>query len=440
LPESAESKLNEAVNKRLTPRRAVFYPQVMGVVVLLIIVLAFTVGAARQEMALALAGAALLLPWVYCLTMTLFLALLHRSRARRAFIRVSPRDVTVGELFEAVYCESDTAVPTGKAHGAILQLPGILVRCRLDIAAKDGRRIRHDFNPSGPPHCFPAHYRGAYFSGAGHSDEFAVFDILGFFRFAYRMTADRIIAENHVRLLVSPHPADEAQTIHARSGDSNLLPEFSFQRTDNLVDHRPYVPGDDPRRINWKLYGHSSELLVREGEREPPPHSNITIVVDTGYDPRLYKAPEARRGIDVLCEHALACALACAESGMDVAIEYMNREQGIKNREQGAGNRWLSAALAWPAAMPLSAADTFPAVPADRGILILALPRTGAEAFALDRLVKDVSSRLAGKNTARSIDLIFICGGANRMAAAEANAAAYNRRPGVKAKVVASNE
>jgi hypothetical protein len=410
----------------------------MGIFVLLIIILAFVAGAVRQEWALVLTGAVFLALWVYCLVMTLFLALIHTRRARRAFIRVTPREVAANSLAETVYSEGEGVAFRGK----ITQLPGVLVRCRLLLSTKDGRRVQYDFNPAdSPPHLFTVEKRGAYF---GLADEFAVFDILGFFRFTFRLPA-----ENDARLLASPRAADEPPAVNARAGESTLKPEFSIQRTDNLIDHRPYVPGDDPRRINWKLFGHGGGLFVREGEYEPPPQSNIVILVDTEYDRLLYRRQEARHGIDLLCENALAAALACTESGMDVLTGYSGSviQDAAHNIIHGGNVSTLpalAAALAWPAASPLSAAINLPAVPDGCGILILALPRSSAEPSAIDRFLNDTARNGSSRNGSshRPVELLFLCGGTGstvtyteRLAAAEICAALYNQRPGVRARV-----
>ena len=400
----------------------------MGMTILLIIILAFTAGAVRQELSLVLAGAVFLTLWVYCLVMTLLLALIHNRRSRRAFIRITPREVAAGGgavngFAEAVYSEGE-----GMAFkGRIVQLPGILVRCRLLLATKDGRRIQYELNPAdSAPHLFTVEKRGAYF---GNADEFTVFDILGFFRFVFRLPA-----ENDARLLASPCAADEPLTMNARAGESNLKPEFSIQRTDNLIDHRPYVPGDDPRRINWKLFSHGGGLFVREGEYEPPPQSNIVILIDTEYDPRLYSKSQARQGIDLLCENALAAAIACTESGMDVLIGYSGGAIRGRAASPSLPVAELAAVLAWPAASPLSASLNLPAAPDNCGVLILALPRSSSENSAIDRFLNNFANR--------SVELLFLYGGASdtitnseRLAAAEVCAALYNQRHGVRARV-----
>ena len=450
---SAESKQTE---KRVT--RAAFVPRTMGIFVLLIIILSFIAGAVRRELVLSLVGAVFLSVWTYCLVMTVLIALIHCRRARRISIRISPKEIAAGDRLELVYGEGSAADSSGAALSGkgnagrarhFFRLPGVLIRCRLLLDTTDGRRVSRDFDPpgnrrrAGSPagtekvETIEIPWRGAYFSAY---DEFAVFDALGFFRFAFRLPCG-----NGVRLLASPRAAAEPLPVKARAGESKPQHELTFQRSDNLIDHRPYVPGDDPRRINWKLYGHGGELFVREGEREPPPHSNILIVIDTRFDPLLYSAEMALNGVDLLCENALAAALVCAESGQDVRIAWTRPSGDNKTETTLRGNspEELAAVLAWPAALPWSVAAELPAVPEDRGILILALPRANAEAPALERFLRDQAGRSAGRHSKRTVELVFLYGekitGGNGdhlhelAAAAGTCAALYKHRPGLHA-------
>ena len=470
---AVQSQQHKPMEAKPALRKAVFVPRAMGIFVLAVIVIAFVAGTVGREIGLVLAGAIFLTIWVYCLVMTLLLALLQSRRARRASIQVSPREVLAGTFAEAFYSESETSGPALR----IFQLPGILVRCRLLLATKDGRNIGHDFSPAKPgPHSFDVKKRGAYFSAY---DEFAVFDTLGFFRFAFRLPSESGDSQANVRLLAKPSPAGEPPSVNARAGDSNLKPEFSLQRSDILIDHRPYVPGDDPRRINWKLYGHGGSLFVREGEREPPPHANLTILIDTEYDPSLYGKSEARHGIDLLCENALAAAIACTESGMNVLVGCLD---GVTNDGASPLSPELATALAWPAARPMRKEGATPekdlaetddaqetqSLPIERGILVMALPRSHTET-ALDRFLKKAAYR--GGTKARPVDLLFVYhrdygndGGSTaynsvpiessasfksedprenlsareseRLTAAERCVSLFNQRPGVKARFV----
>ncbi|NNJ27824.1 hypothetical protein LzC2_39330 [Planctomycetes bacterium LzC2] len=44
-------------------------------------------------------------------------------------------------------------------------------------------------------------------------------------------------------------------------------------------EHRSYVPGDDPRTIDWKLYGKTDRLFIREHEQET--NLRATLLVDS---------------------------------------------------------------------------------------------------------------------------------------------------------------
>jgi len=423
-------------------------PRTMGVFVLLIITLSFTAGAIRQEMVLTLTGAAFLAVWTYCLVMTLALALFHRRRAGKVSIRLSPEKIVTGGWVQVIFLEGREISRNRK----IFQLPLILARCRVLLGTKDGRRIKFDFKPEyktglEQQETFQVKKRGAYFSAY---DEFAVFDILGFFRFAFR-----IPTESGARLIVGPHAASESVPVMASGGESCKKDGPPIERTDDLIDHRPYIPGDDPRRINWKLYSHGGELFIRQGEREPPPHSNITILIDTQVD-SLYSARrgyaanvESAAAVDLLCENALA-VINSAGKDRDIQI-------GFTGQTEKSGNSLTPAELgfflAYPyatyAAHPARASflrdDTpsadfpqaeFPPVPEDRSILILALPRLTTEPSALDRFLSN--------NANRAAELIFIYGASEngraayeeRALAAETCVAMYNKRPGVRARAI----
>jgi uncharacterized protein (DUF58 family) len=427
----------------------------VGLFVLLLIVLSFIAGAVRKELVLTLAGTAFLAAWAYCLVMTLLLALIHKRRAPDFFASIDPPEINAGE-----------EVRLGFGRGRFPGLPGVLIRCRLVLETGDGRFIRHDFDPAARTggDSLAVKKRGAYFSGC---DEFAVFDALGFFRFAWL-----IPRHEECRLLVRPRAAAAAPFVKAPPGGARRRPDPNFQRGDNLIDHRPYVPGDDPRRINWKLYGHGGELFVRQGEPEPPPRSNIFIFIDTQADGSLFSAELAADAVDLLCENALSSGLAFFDSGMDVQAGWTG-ETKIRG---ASGRAELAAVLALPAALPLPFTGDparpgalFPAkppagqammrkyggreryvqfepplpeVPADRGILIFALPRAWTESSALDRFLKNAANR--GRNSKQTIELLFLYSGewmkgdaarsgGNIEAAAVTCVSLYSRREGIRA-------
>ena len=58
-------------------------------------------------------------------------------------------------------------------------------------------------------------------------------------------------------------------------------PRRSGQRTGDPFDVRPYVAGDDLRRLHWPLYAHAGHLFVRTAEPSPPPSGHQFLVLDT---------------------------------------------------------------------------------------------------------------------------------------------------------------
>jgi uncharacterized protein (DUF58 family) len=378
-------------------------PHVLGVFILAAAVLGLAAGAARRELVLTLLGAVLLAVWVYFLLAVLFLAFLYRKRAVSLAVRMAPEAVSAGQP-GAVFRVPENA--TGNAGGGFpgkgrfFRLPGILIRYALGLSTKDGRRLDHFFDPDfleNGMSPFTAPGRGAYY---GEGDRLLIFDIVGLFRSVITVPQGA-----GPRLLVMPQMADRAIPLVPRSGGVEQRTEPHFLRTDDLTDHRPYVPGDDPRRINWKLYGHAGDLFIREGEPEPPPHSKLVILIDAQTDPGLYTAETGRRGVDLLCENALALALDYADRGMDVRIGFSGGEP------RSGGPAELAAVLAHPAA--LSRTGELPLDPEVRGVLILALPRNWTDGgVAGDAAVPwSLDCFLKKRDAKQTVDLLFLYGG-----------------------------
>jgi uncharacterized protein (DUF58 family) len=385
----------------------------MGGFATLITLLSFAAGHLRNELALTLLAVIFLTILAYCFAGVFLLALLQRGRLSSVSAGVATKTVTAGREGELRFT----------AKRRFFRLPGVLIRYELKLETLDGRVIRRIFDP-GPAaakvyNSFAVRERGAYY---GPRDELAVFDVPGFFRLAFPVPQG-----DDPRLLAVPVPAEESISLPLRSGGAERRNEPHYLKTDDLIDHRPYIPGDDPRRINWKLYGHAGDLFVREGAPEPPPHSRLVILLDTQADPGLYNPGEGRRAVDILCRGALAAALEFSGRGVEVSIGYT----GGKIREGNASE--MAQALAWPAALPLASPPDLPSPPEGRaaGILILALPRTRAAPAALDRFLK-------ARGPDRSADLFFIYEEGNPKAAdlkeaAEICAAIYGRKPGIHA-------
>jgi hypothetical protein len=165
-----------------------------------------------------------------------------------------------------------------------------------------------------------------------------------------------------------------------------------------------------------------------------------------------------RRGIDLLCENALACALELIGGGIDVRAGYtgmagatgVNVANGEVSQPQpqavnapvflhGGTAAEIAAIFARPAAIRWSGAPAgteLPASPADCGILVFALPRANADSSALSRFLEQAAS----EDKRRFTEIIFMYEGRGRGAELDEAAAVceayYRRRAGVRVRLI----
>jgi hypothetical protein len=404
LPESAESKKVEISGRRRFFIRPCFSacflsPLSAGL---------FALGLLRGELALTLTGAAFAAALLYSFAGVLFLALLHRKKALSFTAAFVPRLLQRGGQAGLIF--SGPGKTTVGRPRRLFSLPGILLRYEVHLETKDGRIIRHIFDPSTAPP-LDAALRGAYY---GLYDILSVSDVPGFF-----IAGLPCKQEEGERLLVSPLPGAEPFPVPSRSGGERERVDPSWVRTDDLTDHRPYVSGDDPRRINWKLYGHGGELFVREGEREPPPRSRMALLIDSAVEKELFSAEAGRRMVDRCCEYALALALDWKDKGIEVSLGYSGQSGGLCS----GGFETLAALLAHPAAQAASGEEKLPHPPEDEGVVIFLLPRNYSGLRLLDEF-------LSRRKTA---ELIFLYEDERQKEAAGLCVRRYGQRGGCRA-------
>ena len=404
LPDSTKSKQEFKIAVNVKTIAALFpRPLTMGSFAILITILAFAAGWLRNELALTLLGTVFLVILTYCFLGVFLLGLVYRKNGRSLSISISPDVLAAGDNVE-ICIKTNSGFPPGK--NVFFKLPAILIRCELCLETKDGRVIRQYADPGKEKFCsFPVKKRGAYYSAgssakllSGRGNSFIIIDAPCFFKISLPLDQNE-----GARLLAVPSPNEEPISLSLQSGGNEERLEAHYRKSDSFTDHRPYIPGDDPRRINWKLYSHAplGDLFVREGEPEPPPHSRLLILVDTELDCSLYTANEGRNAIDMLCEIALAAALEYQNRGMDIHIGHTGC-RSISGKEEPLNAAKLAAALALPfaifranngvskktsrAELPKAEAE-FPSAPNDAEILILALPRKFTES-ALERFLE----------------------------------------------------
>ena len=157
------------------------------------------------------------------------------------------------------------------------------------------------------------------------------------------------------------------------------------RRSDELLETRRYVPGDDVRRLNWKLLAHAGELFVRLGEDSPPPRAHLLAVLDTTECPAL-PAGLSDAALDGLVEDCASALAALLRQGCAVAVSLAGAPRcETWTAERLPALRALLADAWWaPAGSP------FP-LPNDRSVRAVVFALAGS--LSLDRILADLRSR-----------------------------------------------
>jgi uncharacterized protein (DUF58 family) len=128
-----------------------------------------------------------------------------------------------------------------------------------------------------------------------------LFDPLGISKVVYTYPA---ATEEVLRVFPPEGPTIQVPPCPGRSGDLDTTGYGTIRNTE-FIESRPYVPGDDPRRIRWSHYAHTGELFVRQGEEVPPPAGTCCIVLDAA-------AATSPEEVDVVTSIALRVARSVA--------------------------------------------------------------------------------------------------------------------------------
>ena len=170
-----------------------------------------------------------------------------------------------------------------------------------------------------------------------------------------------------------------------RSRAVNDLP--SQERTHELYESRPYFPGDDPRKIHWKLYAHTNTLSIKLGAFEPPPVKRLTIYIE---EPVCMKKKERAwvasifdafigrlSGVIIeLLNAGIQCSLLLYDYPQQSLQRYEITEEASAAAAQIQNLLAIPALRASPEALP-DAAEVFNAVPDGGGLLYCYMPTGG---------------------------------------------------------------
>lgn len=109
----------------------------------------------------------------------------------------------------------------------------------------------------------------------------------------FGLTHGRVDLPGEETLTVWPAAGEAPPVLPPTSGEGDILQTRRRQRNDELLESRKYYPGDDVRRINWKMYAHLDELFLRIGEENPPPEARFTLAFDPSDSPHAAPALHA---------------------------------------------------------------------------------------------------------------------------------------------------
>ena len=221
--------------------------------------------------------------------------------------------------------------------------------------------------------------RGRYFYKRQYLN---IRDFAGFFAAAY--TQPPCLSVPYI--VVQPVlPPQKTVFPDLRSRAVNDLP--SQERTHELYESRPYFPGDDPRKIHWKLYAHTNMLSIKLGAFEPPPVKRLTIYIE---EPVCVKKKERALTASVfdafigrlsgviieLLNAGIQCSLLLYDYPQQSLQRYEITEEASAAAAQIQNLLAIPALRASPEALP-DAAEVFNAVPDGGGLLYCYMPTGG---------------------------------------------------------------
>ncbi|WP_315450127.1 DUF58 domain-containing protein [uncultured Treponema sp.] len=208
-------------------------------------------------------------------------------------------------------------------------------------------------------------------------------DFAGFFAAAYPQPPCLSVPYIVVQPVI---PSQKTVFPDLRSRTVNDLP--SQERTSELYESRPYFPGDDPRKIHWKLYAHTNTLSIKLGAFEPPPVKRLTIYIE---EPVCMKKKERAwvasifdafigrlSGVIIeLLNAGIQCSLLLYDYPQQSLQRYEITEEGASAAAAQIQTLLAIPALrASPEALP-DAAKVFQAVPDGGGLLYCYMPTEG---------------------------------------------------------------
>ncbi len=180
-------------------------------------------------------------------------------------------------------------------------------------------------------------------------------DVLGLTR--VRVSAH---ATAHLRVLPLLRPVVLAERPRSLARAEGPIAQLAKLPTEDLFRFREYRPGDDTRRVHWKLSVRAGELVVRQPESVPYQRKDVTLLLDTYLPAELAAgAPLLAELLDLLVEGWVGLAHELSRRGEKVtlAVPLAGRGAVVVTDllcRRGEERRWraLGAKVAWQGLMP----------------------------------------------------------------------------------------
>lgn len=223
-----------------------------------------SVGIYRKELASILWGIGIGSIWVFALLFSAwasFLVFRRRIQLLQHLEFTHPKE----GLYAGIPLTFSVSLPKEVLKG-VGRIPGIILWYQYQVSAFQKRLYgwKSVLDPRNPSFQItpPPPSRGDYQGSLG------ILRVEDCFRFC---RIDILLPEEE-HLLILPEPSFHFPlpdlTIQGGTRPRERQPT---QATLEELEIRKYIPGDDPRRLHWKLYAHSGELFLRIGEQDPPP-------------------------------------------------------------------------------------------------------------------------------------------------------------------------
>ena len=264
--------------------------------------------------------------------------------------------------------------------------PTVETAARLSIPLQGMRTEYHPENLT----------RGRYFYKRQYLN---IRDFAGFFAAAYTQPPCLSVPYIVVQPALSPQ-----KTVFPdlRSRTVNDLP--SQERTHELYESRPYFPGDDPRKIHWKLYAHTNTLSIKLGAFEPPPVKRLTIYIE---EPVCVKKKERALTASIfnafigrlsgviieLLNAGIQCSLLLYDYSQQSLQRYEITEEASAAAAQIQNLLAIPALHTSPEALP-DAAEVFQAASDGGGLLYCYVPSVNATQSAVDTPTLGIAAKV----------------------------------------------